>query len=439
MPWSENSAPIDRVYRAKLIEQDYYNGPTYTESETPDLTIFGESRYLSVALAITAGPSSTATATVTPSVSGTADTIKIRSVSGAQIASCTSGSSCTAPVSDGTYYATVEEADGSVFGESQYLTLNASAIEDAAVEGINTYTLAEGFESADALCDTLLTGPGTHTAGSSLSDQYLACTAAAPGGTHAALKAVTALAGASAVLLYLTDVHDNRADPSTGIVTAPPQPDPPTEPQPGPNAYPRPFPAPLLSSQQDADDVDIFKANNPSDAFVDRAQAKRVLQTCETLTTRENCMSMPIFVPGDAPLPLGMPQTTKHDRQAIDPLVGGKDPILKWTPKRKRPAEGWYDSPANNDPPNDCTNRVRSITACDEYPFRSTSNAGPGASLKGVSRSESTNQGNRLSAFYRYCRLQTTDDLTDGPPFIVVPAPAHSKLPTMTHICNGRR
>lgn len=417
--WSENRAPKDRVYQAELIGNWGSTYSWYVETTSEPVTIYGEPRFFSVTLALT-GPAWTAKATVTPSVSGTGYTIKIRAANGTQLAACASGPTCSASIVDGTYYGTVEDPSGAVFGRSRYWTLDAGAVQDQTVDGFNTYTLAAGFASANALCDALLTGPGTHNADATVTDQYLACSAVAGAGgsANAALRAAVALAGAAAVLLYIADYVDHYADPDTGTVSPPADPPPPNPPW-------RPVPAPVLSSQQDSEDIDTLIDRNPG-TFADRDEAKVAMQSCKTVASRNDCLSIPIFVPGD----LDLPKTAQHNREAI--YGGGQPPLLNWTPPEQRVTpRDWYDRAPNQ--PNRCDTRNRSTHACDEYPFHTTRQGGPGASLKPVVLAESGIQGNRLSVFYTKCRMRSAD----APPFIVAPAPAHSNLPTLK-ICNGR-
>lgn len=78
---------------------------------------------------------------------------------------------------------------------------------------------------------------------------------------------------------------------------------------------------------------------------------------------------------------------------------------------------GWYDLRFM---PNACTDRP-STTVCDEFPFRSTDQAGnlSGrlASLRPVPGPEGSIQGTDLKQFYEQCRL------ADGEEFLIVPIP----------------
>jgi hypothetical protein len=56
---------------------------------------------------------------------------------------------------------------------------------------------------------------------------------------------------------------------------------------------------------------------------------------------------------------------------------------------------------------------------CDEYPFQSTLQAGPGASLELVPAWEQRIQAGKLSSFYSACGLSAGDDFLVTPSFAV--------------------
>ncbi len=69
-------------------------------------------------------------------------------------------------------------------------------------------------------------------------------------------------------------------------------------------------------------------------------------------------------------------------------------------------------------------------TACDEFPFRSTTQAGPGASLRTIDATDNKSAGARAGNFYARCGLNTTGAASTA--FLVVPQPA---LPVTTYLC----
>lgn len=110
-------------------------------------------------------------------------------------------------------------------------------------------------------------------------------------------------------------------------------------------------------------------------------------------------------------------QTTLHIATAI---LSGRPANLTWGTNPH--SRSWYGS----DPR--CAGRSR-LMWCDEYPFYSTWQGGPGASLQLVPGPEQWYQGIRLSVFYRVCKM-VKDDPVDGR-FGVVPG----ATPVTGHQC----
>lgn len=83
-------------------------------------------------------------------------------------------------------------------------------------------------------------------------------------------------------------------------------------------------------------------------------------------------------------------------------------PTRAWAPKAQRARKQWYKFIPSN-----CTGltgRGRG-KQCDEYPYRSTTEGGPGASLKPITARDNTDAGARLGALYILChtgKLGTT-------------------------------
>jgi hypothetical protein len=56
------------------------------------------------------------------------------------------------------------------------------------------------------------------------------------------------------------------------------------------------------------------------------------------------------------------------------------------------------------------------VTNCDEYPYYSTMEGGPGASLKNIDADDNQKEGRLLQDFRTACKVTTTD-----PEFMVAP------------------
>jgi len=83
---------------------------------------------------------------------------------------------------------------------------------------------------------------------------------------------------------------------------------------------------------------------------------------------------------------------------------------------RQRPPQdrAWMDTVP------ECIDARANGLICDEFPFASTVEGGPGAFIRGVTANESDVQFRTLGRFYNThkCNVQTT-----GRPFLVVPVP----------------
>jgi RHS repeat-associated protein len=123
---------------------------------------------------------------------------------------------------------------------------------------------------------------------------------------------------------------------------------------------------------------------------------------------------LPIFIPG-----ADTPQTTDH---IIDALKS--NPSWVRLTRAAHPASttsrNWY----RGDPR--CPVKPGDGLNCDEYPFFTTAEGGPGASLRNVPGHESNVQGAYLKNFYSICGV------AHGDSFLVVPV---STLPTTSWIC----
>jgi hypothetical protein len=214
---------------------------------------------------------------------------------------------------------------------------------------------------------------------------------------------ITMLAASKATLAYLYWYGQTYGDGSTGVVGG-------AEDTTGPTAVPVPdatYPPTMAA------DIAAFKARAVPEVG-DKA-AESILATCLLRATRGQCLEMPIFVSGSLP---NVEPATAHVRTAI--FDEGKPMLLRYLAAPDRFGR-WYRSDPACLPP-------EAGKDCDEYPFRSTREGGPGpppASLAKVPASANRSQGGSLGAFYRRCGLRAT-----GKAFLVVPAPPLVPIPS---------
>jgi len=113
----------------------------------------------------------------------------------------------------------------------------------------------------------------------------------------------------------------------------------------------------------------------------------------------DECESLPVFAPGD-----NIWQAANHDSDAIE-----QHPEWAVLERAETPyQQGWYIGI----PP--CVNYAGQGD-CDEYPFRTTIQGGPGASLRVILSSDNSGEGTYLQHFYDFC------DVSAGDSFVVVP------------------
>ncbi len=123
---------------------------------------------------------------------------------------------------------------------------------------------------------------------------------------------------------------------------------------------------------------------------------------CLAMATVSQCKSMPIFLPG-----ADVFKAAQHDAYAI--TVGGKSPSLTYAEVNERAPDGWYNSYEI------CATKPAG-TDCDEYPFRSTQQGGPGASLRPVISGQNQLEGRLLGKFFQFCGVDADDRA-----FLVIP------------------
>jgi hypothetical protein len=151
-----------------------------------------------------------------------------------------------------------------------------------------------------------------------------------------------------------------------------------------------------------------------------------------------DCSSLPIFISGQ-----DVRQPTDHDLAALgavnDPNNQGQTVNPAWVLLTRdvsnKDGSGWYSGTAP------CTLPTPGGMNCDEYPFFSTTQGGPGANLKYVDGRQNTLQGRRLQAFYddtnnpavgglHGCNVQA------GEQFLAIPLPDGVNVNT-TWACNA--
>lgn len=155
------------------------------------------------------------------------------------------------------------------------------------------------------------------------------------------------------------------------------------------------------------------------------AAARKLAKQCIALNLDKQCSTEPIFSPGN-----NIQEAALHDMNAIlgtfDAGTNGALPQpaeLTWIPKEDRVSRDWYRTVMP------CSGNTDTAMECDEYPFNSTAEAGPGAapptteaSLKVIDRLDNRKEGLYLGHFYKTCGVDDSARVPDGK-FVVVPLP----------------
>jgi hypothetical protein len=150
-----------------------------------------------------------------------------------------------------------------------------------------------------------------------------------------------------------------------------------------------------------------------------RPMIMRVVTNCRALVAnQEDCDSMPIFAPGD-----DIWAAAQHDRDAI---AAGQPPSLNYRSEADHKKNGilrdWYAGFGNTNGSNPCQNYDGAILHCDEYPFFSTAQAGLGASLRVINKTDNIKEGARLESFYNTCGLkEPAAETGQTKKFLVIP------------------
>ncbi|WP_168915075.1 NucA/NucB deoxyribonuclease domain-containing protein [Microcella flavibacter] len=278
------------------------------------------------------------------------------------------------------------------------------------------------------ICEATLFQPGTRNARSSVSDQTLACqaAAAAPGATvRSVLLAIRTAGGAEQLAMLAAYFVGDGTSPATvpdwvdgtdrGPRSSPPVP------ETLPPLWRLPKSAPQFGTQNGLGDE----------------AAKTALKQCYALVAfagtfgdpYKTCRTLPIFASGQS----DVPQATNHDLEALQQTPSWVK--LDYRPSTENPSpRSWYTGDprcASADPAEG--------TSCDEYPFYSSEQGGqlavPAPSLKVIDSGQNSFQGTLYSSFLAACKL--TAKPVGERQFLAIPLPpAASPLPTLA-ICNG--
>jgi hypothetical protein len=157
--------------------------------------------------------------------------------------------------------------------------------------------------------------------------------------------------------------------------------------------------------------------------FRTRDEARIGYSACRALRSREDCLTIPTIFPG-----ADTPQARDHVHDAI--FLQAKPPDLQYAVPQSRAPKGWYKRGAANA----CTGKTGLTLKmdCDEYPYLSTREGGPGASLRPIDASDNHRAGARLGELYSRCGVRR-----DQASFLVIPLAATPAIPTVV-ACNGK-
>jgi hypothetical protein len=330
---------------------------------------------------------------------------------------------------------------------SSGLTFSSTAVTDSSVSGVSMGPLIALVVplGADRIRELLLTAPGTHTLGSSVSDQALTFDATINSGKSisVALQAALlagggAVAGALAVYLWV-ELHPQ-----------PPAPDPTTDPSPpGPPPAPDPTPRPMPLDPTYQDGLTArFLQRNPQ---LTVQQARLAADYCTVIVQRaiaanemprqingvSPCDALPIYLPGS-----DTPDVTAHISQSIfgttthpGDLAWLQLNYVSQTDKvNSRVPRNWYVNAE------ECVGKT-SVLQCDEYPFFASAQGGPGANLQLLDGSENRRAGGMYGIFVRTCGLTSGGPIAQfqsqiGSPFLVLPM-AFPGAPQTLRICGA--
>ncbi len=325
------------------------------------------------------------------------------------------------------------------------VTYNSGAVGSSSQDGIDLDVLAAQLAAlAPSEVDAIVTeAPGTHLAGSSVTDQNLAYEGARNSGksTRAALAAAAAGAGTGGGFFLYVRTH---ASPAAAPPAAPAGPLPPP-------AAPSPDPYPSTAQPTYEDDLTAsLLARNPNVSVqAARIAARQCIATAQaaigagTLPGMVNgqypCDGTNVYLPGS-----DFPNTTQHDYEALFGSAQTSGNLswaqLHYVSRADKRASGLDPGWARSQPA--CAGETGGATGkdCDEYPFYASAESGPGASLRPMQKAENSGAGSRYGGFVVSCRLvsggQVQASQATGTPFLVVPMNFPGAPPTL-HFCGS--
>ena len=135
--------------------------------------------------------------------------------------------------------------------------------------------------------------------------------------------------------------------------------------------------------------------------------------------SKDKCESMPIFAPGL----IDIKEASEHDADAI---ASGQPAVLHFVSSADKNS-GPYSLPSSWTTRVEYANcgpgKVPGETQCDEYPYYSTAEGGPGASLRNIRKEDNSKEGGLLSYFYTRCGLVSSAAPNE---YLVVPIAANT-------------
>lgn len=179
-------------------------------------------------------------------------------------------------------------------------------------------------------------------------------------------------------------------------------------------------------------DVEGWGYQEPATFAVRREWARAVAKQCIALallpglsTLSRDCKTMPIFSPG-----VDIKEATQHDYDAImgtQAQVGRTDWVqLDYlnSSETDLTQRSWYETDSR------CGPYPSGSQACDEYPYWTSAQGGPGASLRMISGSDNSNEGIRLNGFVTVCLIKDAPMGSFERKFLVIPLPGPVAPPT---------
>lgn len=156
-----------------------------------------------------------------------------------------------------------------------------------------------------------------------------------------------------------------------------------------------------------------------------RKTAVQVITKCRDLGLvggGADCDELPIYIPGN-----DVPVVAGHAERAI---AEGQPRVLTYAHEDERRAAGvsrdWYNRVQYS---SICPSPRPEDTACDEYPYYSTTTSGPGSSLQLLGLRENSQEGSLRRVFWSTCGISSAPPGSPDRAFLVLPMP--ETVPTM--------